>query len=51
MKKEYQKPQLTRVNLKVEQTVLGNCKGTSFAGPPALSDCGLPVACSTTAAS
>lgn len=26
MKKQYQKPQVTRVNLKIEQTVLAGCK-------------------------
>lgn len=26
MKKEYAKPQVIKVSLKVEQTVLGNCK-------------------------
>jgi hypothetical protein len=33
MKKEYRKPRVTRVRLKVEQTVLAACKIGVVAGP------------------
>lgn len=33
MKEEYKKPQVIKVNLKVEQTVLAACKVTGQVGP------------------
>jgi predicted small secreted protein len=42
MKKNYQKPQIIRVSLKVEQTVLGGCKfnGYQGAGSDVNANCG-----------
>lgn len=44
VKREYKKPQVVKVNLKVEQTVLGGCKMEGVAGPNG--DPCPPVGCS-----
>jgi hypothetical protein len=44
-KRAYQKPELTQVELRPEEAVLGNCKPTG--GGPGSGNCATPSACST----
>lgn len=41
-KKPYRKPELSRVALRPDETVLGNCKITGYVGP-LVSGCSTPV--------
>jgi hypothetical protein len=47
MKTEWRKPQLIKVALMVEQTVLGSCKTSTALFGPGLTQCGYPgIMCS-----
>jgi hypothetical protein len=48
MKKEYRKPQIVKVSLKVEETVLGGCKFQTWTGSGSGIDdggCNYPTYC------
>ncbi len=46
MKQEYKKPQVVKVSLKVEQTVMGGCKLSTVGGQNE-NDCVLPACVNT----
>ncbi len=46
-KKEYEKPEVTRISLDAKCAVLGFCKNTGGDGPRAPSNCALFGACLT----
>lgn len=43
LRRAYQKPRLTKVKLRPEEAVLGNCKAGTVSGP--LDTCTTPSAC------
>jgi len=47
MKKEYKKPRIKKVSLKVEETVLGGCKFNGYLefGSAAPTNCNFPSLC------
>jgi hypothetical protein len=46
-KKRYVKPELTQVDLRPEEAVLGNCKTTGTSGPGGAGNCSPAGPCST----